>query len=278
MKKLLIAISSLLILVACERTVEEPDWPEHEEKLVVTAFLRLERDSIFAYARVNRTLPLGDRFDLAKVMVNDADVRMENGDRSFPINKVLGFYPFDFDFNYSAVTMRGSDDNFALTVKQGGKTASAAFRVIPVATRFTTLRVERSAQADADYLATYQIPASGPETEIECLVEFWYEIYYGWQQMYSIKLPNQANRPDGMLEGSFPFWTFGWQGTKQRIRYTLIARNHAYEDYLNSRWGYGTSGDSPFDPPRKNPPFNVSGDGIGFFWYEIVGEPVEIEY
>ncbi|MFZ1731047.1 MAG: hypothetical protein WBQ23_08420 [Bacteroidota bacterium] len=269
---------SLLLFAACENTVDTPDWPAHDEKLVVTGFLRIEHDSLFAYARVNRTLPLGEKYDLQKAMVNDAELQVTNGSRSFPIPHTQGFYPFDFDFNYGAVTTRGSDDSFVLSVMLGGKTATAALQAKFSATRFTNIRVETSPDDKYLYIVTYLIPAPGPDTDVECLMEYWSPGFNNWYKIHSERLPWLATRPDGVLEGRFIFWGAGSGSvSKQRIRYTLIARNSAYQDYINSRWDW-INGDTPFDPPQKNPRFNITGDGIGFFWYEVVGDPVEIQY
>ncbi len=275
MKTLLIAISSLLILAACERTVEGPDWPEYQEKLVVTAFIRLERDSVFAHARVNRTLPLGEPFDFARAMVNDADLSVANDGASYIVPRDES--SSRFDFNYGAVTARSADERYALTVRHGGKTARASLRTKDSATRFTTIDVEQSPTGSEEYTLTYTIPAAGSDIFTECLVEKYDSRMGYWGEWSRYTLPNLANRPNGMIEERFLIWLFDGSGSKLRIRYTLTVRNKAYEDYINSRWSW-TSGDSPFDPPQKNPPFNVTGDGIGFFWYEIVGEPVEIEY
>ncbi len=277
MKKLLAVILPLLFLSACENTVDTDGWPAHEDKLVVTGFLRIEHDSLFAYTRVNRTLPLGEKFDLQKAMVNDAEIQVTNGSRSFPIPRAQGFYPLDFDFNYGAVTTRGSDDDFSLTVKQGGKTASAALQVKTTVTRFTELRVEPSSSGWQEYDVYYSIPAPGQDTDLRCVIEWWNTDFSTWHEITNVNLPNVANRPGGMLDGSFQIWGVFYKGMKTRLRYTLIARNRAYHDYINSRWDW-SGGDSPFDPPQKNPRFNVTGDGIGFFWYEIVGEPVEIQF
>ncbi|MDT8323232.1 MAG: hypothetical protein RRA94_03890, partial [Bacteroidota bacterium] len=62
-----------------------------------------------------------------------------------------------------------------------------------------------------------------------------------------------------------------------RLRYVLVLQSTAYEDYRNARWSWNNGG-GVFEPEAKNPPFNISGDGIGFFWYEFRGDPVEIVY
>lgn len=268
----------LLLLAACENTVDTDSWPAHEEKLVVTGYLRLENDSIFAYARVNRTLPLGERYDPARAIVNDAELIVSNGNRTFPIGRAQGFYPYDFDFNYGAVSERGSDDSFSLVVRQGGKTAVASLAVRSAVLRFDSVWFETvNNQGWDEILLHYRMPAPGKETDVELLIEVWDPNSSTWYEVWMTSIPGSANRPNGMLEGSFNFWISREGGSKTRYRYTLTARNRAYQDYINSRWDWNT-GDSPFDPPQKNPPFNVTGDGIGFFWYEIVGEPVEIVY
>ena len=278
MKKTLpLLLPLLLFLAACENTVDTDDWPAHDEKLVVTGYLRVEDDSIFAYARVNRTLPLGERYDPAKAIVNDAELIVSNGNRTFPIGRAQGFYPYNFDFNYGAVSERGSDDSYSLTVRQGGKTATASLAVRSAVLRFDSIWFETvNNNGWNETVLHYRIPAPGKETDVEVLFEGWDLNSSTWWEVWTTSIPSSANRPNGMVEGFFNFIT-RVGGVTSRYRYTLIARNRAYQDYINSRWDWNT-GDSPFDPPQKNPPFNVTGDGIGFFWYEIVGEPVEIVY
>lgn len=276
MIKTLLALLLLLSLAACEQSVDTDSWPAHDEKLVVTGFLRLENDSIFAYARVNHTLPLGERYDPAKAIVNDAELIVSNGNRTFPLVRAQGFYPYEFDFNYGAVTERGSDDHYTLTVRQGGKTAAASLEVRSTVLQFDTVWIETvDYQSWKEFILHYRIPDPGKNTDADFLLEYWDPTASSWYEYWTYRLPNNTNRPDGMLEGSFNLHML--PDSKTPIRYTLTARNRAYQDYTNSRWERG-GGDTTFDPPHKNPPFNVTGDGIGFFWYEIVGEPVEIVY
>ncbi|MBR9975075.1 MAG: hypothetical protein KFF77_05805, partial [Bacteroidetes bacterium] len=228
---------------------------------------------------VNRTLPLGERYDPAKAIVNDAELIVTNGNRTFVMERAQGFYPYDFDFNYGAVTERGSDDYYSLTVRQGGKTAAASLALRSAVLRFDSIWFETvNNHGWNETVLHYRIPAPGKETDVELLMEFWDPMSSTWWEWGTTLLPASANRPDGMLQGSFfGLWMSREGGSKTRYRFTLTARNRAYTDYFNSRWDWNT-GDSPFDPPQKNPLFNVTGDGIGFFWYEIVGEPVEIVY
>lgn len=210
-------------------------------------------------------------------MVNDAELWMENGGTIFRVPRDESYYPYAFDYNYGTVTPRTIDDHFVLTIRHGGKTAHATLQAREAATRFSSLNIQPSPGEFDGYTVTYTIPAPGLETFTECMVEYYEDGLGYWYEMQRFTLPHLANRPNGMLEGQFMIWVFDRQGSRTRMRYTLTVHNKAYEDYVNSRWNVNR-GDSPFDPPQKNPPFNVTGDGIGFFWYEVTGPPVEIEY
>lgn len=277
MKHLCLILSALFLLNACEQTVDTPDWPVYNETLVIAAFLRIEQDSLFTHVRVNRTLPLNVPFDQTRAMVNDAELWMDNGGDRFAVPRDESYYPYDFDFNYGTVTPRSTNEHFTLTVRQGDKTAYATIQTSEAATRFTSVDIRPTPGEYDAYTVRYTIPAPGLDAYTECVVEYYEDGMGYWYEMQRFTLPHLANRPDGLLAGDFKIWVFGRQGQQTRVRYTLTVRNKAYEDYVNSRWNVNT-GDSPFDPPQKNPPFNVTGDGIGFFWYERTGAPVEIEY
>ena len=53
-----------------------------------------------------------------------------------------------------------------------------------------------------------------------------------------------------------------------RARVTILSPE--YTLYYNSS-NYHYNGDDYFEGPDKNPPFNVTGDGIGFVWSEVEG-------
>ena len=95
-----------------------------------------------------------------------------------------------------------------------------------------------------------------------------------WAESDNIELEYDGKRDGDLLRGSSTIWAYG---NRPRLRYILVLRNGVYEDYNDARWSW-ESGDSPFEPEPTNPPFNITGDGIGFFWYEYRGDPVEVLY
>ncbi|MBR9977590.1 MAG: DUF4249 family protein [Bacteroidetes bacterium] len=278
--KFLYCILPLLLLVSCEQIVNAPDWPAHEEKLAITATLHIRSDTVFTYARVSRTQALDERFDRSATMIHDAEVQLQNGERMITLTphrqERRSFY---HTYNYSAITQYGENEDYDLTVRYGEKTATSAVRVRRATMRFTDVRLEYT-EGDprfrtSTYTLYYSIPAPQADTHTECTIMYWSPDIEQWMEIHNAKLPPRANRDDGMLEGSIPFFArTGDHVSKLRFRYILISRNSAYMEHYHSRW----VSDSPFDSADKNPRFNIGGDGIGFFMYEIIGDPVEIIY
>ncbi len=263
-----------LVLAGCEQTVDA-DWPAHEEKLVVTGFLQFRADTVFTYVRVNRTQPLSEPFDDSRAIVSDATVEVRSGAETHAIAPDAKFYPLSYDFNYSGVFTRGGENNYQLRVSHEGKNARAEITITDAAPRFEEI-FARSAPWSPEYLEV-EWSMRLPETRgsATCVFQAWDPSQRGWRDVDIIDVKDYGRRDGELLRGGVTIWA-GY-GERPRLRYILILQSAAYEDYRNARWSW-YSGGGVFEPEAKNPPFNVSGDGIGFFWYEFRGEPVEIVY
>ncbi|MBN1447069.1 MAG: DUF4249 family protein [Bacteroidetes bacterium] len=275
MKHALLFIPLLLLLASCENEVDAPDWPEHEPKLVVTANLRVERDSVFVFCRVSRTMSLGEEFRVDRAMVNDAVVEIRHDAEVHTIPYRAGYYPYDFDVNYQGFVPRGGSNSYELVVRKDAMTARAVLEVPELPMMFDAVSLlEYDSywhQGTMYFRLTTPVNRVSYDLHLEALNPNpglgWQDISYGWGEIVE-----ESYR--SITEGTFWFsLPFG----RQRIRYMLTARGPEYRSYENSRWWSGYSG-SPFESEDQNPPFNVGGDGIGFFWWELVGEPVEIAY
>lgn len=271
MRKLLFIVLPLFF-VACENDVDAPDWPEHDPKLVVTAGLRVEGDSVFVFCRVSRTMSLGEEYRVESAMVNDAAVRVEHDGVAWEIPFRSAYYPFEYDVNYSGVVPRGTTDLFVLSVKKGGLHAEATVQIPDIPLRFDSLHVVSYNPQTLEGLISYRLHTPQRRISYELTLEQ-YSNQVGWgSTWYDLRIIQESF--NDVTEG---FFQFGTSTYKRRIRYTLVASSPTLLDYENSRW-YSGSGDSPFEPEPNNPAFNIDGDGIGFFWWELVGDPVEIEY
>jgi len=271
MRRLLYIVLPLLLL-SCENDVDAPDWPDHDPKLVVTAGLRIEGDSVFVFCRVSRTVSLSESYQVENAMVNDADVRVEHDGVAWEIPFRENYYPFEYDVNYAGVVPRGTTERFVLSVKKGGLHARAMLQIPGIPLKFDSLRVTTYRPQYNEGVMYYRLTTPQRRVSYDLILEQ-YSDQVGWgNTWYSTRIITESY--DDENEGLFQFGTTTY---KRRIRYTLIASSPERIDYENSRWWSG-SGDSPFEPEPNNPAFNMEGDGIGFFWWELVGDPVEIEY
>ncbi len=263
-----------MLFPGCEQTVDA-DWPDHDEKLVVTGYLQFRGDSVLTYVRVNRTLPLSEPYDDSRAIVNDADVQVGSGASTFDIPFDEKFYPFSYDFNYSGVFIRGGETQFDLRVRQEGKTAHAVLDVTNLEPRFETISAAPLPWSPEYLNVTWSMRLPERGGNATCYFETWDPGMREWREVYTIDLRDYGQRDGDVLTGEITIWA-GYSG-HPRLRYILVLQSSAYEDYRNARWSWNSTG-GPFEPEAKNPPFNVTGDGIGFFWYEFRGDPVEIIY
>ena len=269
------SIFLVLLLVSCETTMTDDDWPEHDAKLVIIARLQLTTDSVFVFCRISRTMGLGEKFNEEGAMVNDAEVNILNDGKARSIPFRQNYDPFTSDANYIAVFPRDAFTEYVLTVRHGALNARAALSIPDIFLRFDSLTMYlypsdwwRFAR---EVLFTLATPIA--RMRYDLLIE---EQSSSGQWMEALRLPRT------LIDGTLSTTTsksFYWETSSDacRGRYTLIARSPEFRNYEDSRWGPDYSG-SPFEPNAKNPPFNITGDGIGFFWYDLVGDPVEFDY
>jgi hypothetical protein len=264
----------LLLFAACETDVNNPDWPDHDPKLVITASVRLTADSAFVFCRVSRTMGLGEDFRMDRAMVNDAEVNILNDGKARAIPYRQNYYPFTSDANYLAVFPRGTFTEYTLTVRWGDLYARAALSIPDLPLAMDTVIVRNTqfgtwGERELHYVLRTPLNRVRYDMALEEQVSggVWLEVPWGPWSFLDAAWTNPT-------AGSF---RYGSYINSVRGRYTITARSPEYNNYENSRWSSDHSG-SPFEPDAKNPPFNITGDGIGFFWYELVGEAVEIPY
>ncbi len=265
----------LLLFAACESDVSNPDWPDHETKLVITASVRFTTDSVVVFCRVSRTMGLGEDFRMDRAMVNDAEVNILNDGKARSIPFRQNYDPYTSDANYLAVFPRGSFTEYTLTVRKGELNARATLTIPTVPLRFDSLRMLFTRFGDwSEREIQYVLATPVNRMHYDILIEEQQFTGGAW-----------IGVPWGPYEFLNEIWTnpttgsvrYGSHSSSRKGRYILTARSPEYTNYENSRWDSQYSG-SPFEPDAKNPSFNVTGNAIGFFWYELVGEPVEIPY
>lgn len=272
MTKALLYIPLLILLVSCENEVDGPAWPDHDPKLVVTANIRIEGDSVQVFCRVSRTMALNEEFRIDRAMVNDAVVEIHHDGDIHQIPYRTGYYPYDFDVNYAGFVPRGSSGRYELVVRKDAMTARSVLEVpMELPMKFDSLNVDYFDSRYGEGRMHFWLPTP--------LQRLSYDIYFElrrdseWEaKYYAQTLIGETYQ--ALSTGTF---IFGVRDGSEAIRYVLTARGPQYNAYRDSRWWSGYSG-SPFETEEQNPPFNVGGDGLGFFWWELVGEPVEFSY
>ncbi|MCB2203570.1 DUF4249 domain-containing protein [bacterium] len=274
MKHTAAILLALMLFTGCEQTVDT-DWPDHEEKLVVTGFLQFRTDSVFVYARVNRTLPLSEPFNDSKAIINDALVQVRDAAITHDIPRDSRFYPLQYDFNYRGVFVRDASKDYSFTVRQGGKTANAALIIDESSAEFDQLEISETGSSGYVH-ARWTLRTPDRRSTVTCYFEHWDSRHQTWMETQYFDLNDYSQRDGDVLRGESYVWT-GTNETHPRLRYVLVVRDGVYTDYSNTRWSWD-SGGGIFEPESKNPPFNVTGDGIGFVWYEFRGDPVEVVY
>ncbi len=272
MKPLLLTIFTLL-LVACENDIDNPDWPDHDPKLVITASVSFTTDSVFVFCRVSRTMGLGEDFSIDRAMVNNAEVNILNDGKAKSIPYRQNYDPFTSDANYVAVFPRGAFTEYVLTVRHGALNARAALSIPDIPLRFDSLTMSVFSPGWFEREIRYSLATPLSRMRYDLLIE---------EQQSSGQWMEAPWRPWTLIDGTFTATTsgsfrYGSLPDARRGRYTLVARSPEFRNYENSRWDSDYSG-SPFEADAKNPPFNITGDGIGFFWFDLVGDPVEIAY
>ncbi|MBL0175468.1 MAG: DUF4249 family protein [Ignavibacteria bacterium] len=271
MKRLWIVAGLMLLVLhmGCEQEITDPDWPPYEEKLVIAASLEVADDSLLLLCRVTRTLPLNVEYTEAAALLNDASVTLLCGGVEYSADaKPYPRYGPPYQ-NFSAIVPRHGARAVQLRVRHGGKTAISTLQ-LPDPPPFDTLGVTVSQWGDTlvfsriypmDDLATYQ--------------------FLLYQTRIAFRNPASRSNlfvmapDDGTTAAYSSESVSGFNGNAYcRVRMT----SPEYEQYDRLRWNWGGSGD-PFDNSSgKNPPFNVTGDGIGFFWSVITGPATEIRW
>jgi hypothetical protein len=252
----------------------DDNWPEHEPKLVIVAALRIMSDSVYVYCRISRTMGLGEKFNLENAMVDDAEVKLVNDGATNVIPHRREHYAFAGEVNYFAVIPRRVTDAYTLTVRKGKLNARSALICSGVPLEFDSMTVNRMSQKFGALVEVKFVLATpthrmhyGIQVEHQLVDGSWTALSRGPSRMYLYSWTN----PTAV---SFVYYSDIDNGKE---RCTITARSPEYRSFRDAGYIHDYSG-SPFEPHAKNPPFNISGDGIGFFWYELAGDPVEIPY
>src|SRR5690606_25296681 len=128
----------LLTFTGCESTVDNPEWPEYSEKLVVIGSVRFTQDdSVLVECTVQRTMPLWEEYTPEKAHLPTAQVRLDDGEQIHDVPLVSSSRP-----HFSKKLLRSCTNRYTLLVSEGTKHARATLALEPLPTAFSTIRID----------------------------------------------------------------------------------------------------------------------------------------
>jgi len=262
---------AIAFFASCEQTVTDPEWPPFQERLVIKAMLQPSTgDSLLVTCMVRKTLPLQESYSEGKTFITDANVTIDVAGEAVTL-----LHSSVVQDQYQGRIRRVAGATYNLNVTRGAMHALSTLSLSAAAVVFDSLY---SKPSDVNSYETVYIVRFTPDRQQQhaYAIQFEYlnqgrwfdvgEILY-WNGNASGSVVRYLSH--GQVEASMTQYAF----PNDRFRTRMTLYNKAYYEYFNSRYNY-YSGD-PFDNEPTNPDFNVTGDGFGFFWYELPGEWVE---
>ncbi len=261
----------VLAFAGCENTVDNPEWPEYKEQLVVTAFVRHNTDdSVFVHTNVRKTLPVWEKYEVTKCLVPDAQVVLTGGNGSHTIALTS-----QQSSSYDKTVILSPDNNkYTLRTDWHGLSAYSTVELPVEKTAALEAAFITQQYSDYPYIGIRFPRATDPGLSYRIEVEYKNDAAQEWTFYRSQRyVPDDYNWGfENNADGTIMFrFAVGIGTVKFHIRVRINVISKQYKEYVNSVWSY-YSGDDFFDAPNKNPDFNVHGDGIGFFYAEVEGE------
>jgi len=201
--------------------------------------------------------------------VDDATVELRSSMENIPFQHHPGGVKM---YNYTAVAANSGASSYTIHVEGSHRTARATVDVDDLPLYFEQSTIERY---DATgYILQAVMPSEFVAGDYDMILEILPPGGHYWIEQtfrHDVSLYYDAVIKRFRL---IVYFYFEADKVHWKKRYKLIARSREYDDYRHAIYSGWNSG-GPFEGEMKNPPFNVTGNGIGFFWYERVGEPVE---
>jgi hypothetical protein len=250
-----------LIVAGCEQVVENPDWPEYVEKGILQAEIVVRDDSTFVYCNFGRTAPLNEPFDFLATRINDARIEFRRGSEAFLVPAIAGNWdPMQGEFhNYALVLETNDTRDFFVRVDWSGKQLEGSVTLQSVKTEADTIIIKPAPAQPNLFVVTFRM---------HVLPDIDYNMYlFGPNSWTSTSFWVRDIPPEGKIIDEIQYLRKGsWL-------YTIQAEDRKYRNWYSSN-----SGD-PFEPTGSNPKHNVTGDGIGFLTYRVLGtsHPFEVK-
>ncbi|MAT40601.1 MAG: hypothetical protein CL946_13470 [Ectothiorhodospiraceae bacterium] len=269
MKTAVLITFTALFLTGCEQQVADPDWPPFEEKLVVTGYAELlESDSLYISCQVGRTLPLDQPHDYHDYDVLDAEVHasgMTGGAKVLPVFDG-GVYRRQVDFDTSVGKRVRIDVEWENYHCWGEAELD-----------FTTVAVDTMYFLPTQY-SPYMIAVFRPLKNRSVIYKIYTQVYdefYGrWVWFNNHTYPSRwySYEFTELSDGAVQLRTYMPSGsTIDSVRTRITILSEAYytmqQDDDNQFNDFG-----PFAPEEPSRKFNIQGEGIGYFWYQISGD------
>lgn len=243
-------LASTLVLQGCEQVLDV-ELP-YEEKIVVNAFVGYT----WGVAWISKTMPIGMDVNRQSAAIMDAEVRMKWQDSVY----VLGKDYTGGSFTFPDADSRWLGDSLTLTVDWRGKHAESRSRMpeLPIIKK-VYIKPRQQQYSNSDIYAVVEARAG---------TIVWVE--YGVARLpeapmaYRCCFFNVEGEPAGTTQeiDLYVMSNYNDYQPGTEIELSVFAADRVYNRYLTER---KMKHDDPFNFGGTNPPFNVTGDGIGLF-------------
>lgn len=280
----------LVLFTACEQTVDISDLPQQEDKLVVYGGLTVTPDSVFTSFWFQRTGTLAEHYRPEDHVVTDVDFSLCCGSGEITLREAETHALENWRIDYrrklasslrSGATARAADFDLTFFWKDKSIPVRIAAPVLPVS--LGDVKLWKSHTDSATYLISYSYPV--PKQNESVWIEFWEYDSEAMEWQWRSSRPVYPELIRGRLwADTVQLWSKSYTATASPPRYRYrISIENAYceiggDVHRRSDIGYPETQHSPLDPQGVNPPFNVTGDGIGFVSYRRFGGWIEIPY
>jgi hypothetical protein len=242
--------------VACEQTVTNPKLPEYQERMVMKAQLSITPDSTVVTCDLGRTMPLNQSIDYETTRLNGACITVERGSDTLRLLPARPCY-VPPDYNYRAAAATKQAGTFSIHVQYGKMHLQGSVSIVQ----------NISTVLDTIYVPVYSPPPDMPHCVFRLRVvpgmDYQVRFLDGWEEnFYGSDTPVQGAVIERTSYFGFPKGIHFYTVTAMSMNFYDLRPNGSHDIFSSA---------------GENPPHNLTGDGMGFFSYQITGPVYSFE-